>query len=56
MVSLGYGIRLFPKPVAPQAAKGRPCWNHMLQTRQVGVYVPSAFPNPELQVLVVLDN
>ena len=33
-----------------------PCWNHMLQTRQVGVYVPSAFPNPELQVLVVLDN
>uniref|UniRef100_Q02CH8 Type VI secretion protein, VC_A0114 family n=1 Tax=Solibacter usitatus (strain Ellin6076) TaxID=234267 RepID=Q02CH8_SOLUE len=33
-----------------------PCWNHMLQTRQVGVYVPSAFPNPELQVLVVLDS
>jgi type VI secretion system protein ImpJ len=33
-----------------------PCWNHMLQTRQVGVYVPSEFPNPELQVLVVLDN
>jgi len=28
----------------------------MLQTRHVGVYVPSEFPNPELQVLVVLDT
>jgi type VI secretion system protein ImpJ len=32
------------------------CWNRMMQTREVGVYVPSEFPNAELQVLVVLDN
>ena len=37
-------------------SRSGPCWNHMQQTRHVGVYVPNAFPNPELQVLVVLDN
>jgi type VI secretion system protein ImpJ len=33
-----------------------PCWNHILQTKRVGVYVPNAFPDPELQILVVLDQ
>jgi type VI secretion system protein ImpJ len=33
-----------------------PCWNHILQTKRIGVYVPNAFPNPELQILVVLDQ
>jgi len=37
-------------------SRSGPCWNHMLQTRHVGVYVPNAFPNPELQILVVLDQ
>ncbi|MGD0771926.1 MAG: type VI secretion system baseplate subunit TssK [Candidatus Solibacter sp.] len=62
------GMPLTHLPIPPAAISPRaetqyfgisrvgPCWNHMLQTRQVGVYVPSAFPNPELQVLVVLDN
>ncbi len=62
------GMALTHLPIPPPAISTRvetqyfgisrvgPCWNHMLQTRQVGVYVPSAFPNPELQVLVVLDN
>jgi type VI secretion system protein ImpJ len=62
------GMPLTHLPIPPPAISTRvetqyfgisrtgPCWNHMLQTRQVGVYVPSAFPNPELQVLVVLDN
>ena len=62
------GMPLTHLPIPPPAISTRvetqyfgisrtgPCWNHMLQTRQVGVYVPSAFPNPELQVLVVLDT
>jgi type VI secretion system protein ImpJ len=62
------GMTLTHVPVPPSAVSARvetqyfgisrtgPCWNHILQTRQVGIYVPSAFANPELQVLVVLDN
>jgi type VI secretion system protein ImpJ len=62
------GMPLTHLPIPPPAISTRvetqyfgisrtgPCWNHMLQTRHVGVYVPSEFPNPELQVLVVLDN
>ena len=62
------GMPLTHLPIPPPAISTRvetqyfgisrtgPCWNRMLQTRQVGVYVPNAFPNPELQVLVVLDN
>ena len=62
------GMLLTHLPIPPPAISTRaetqyfgisrtgPCWNHMLQTRQVGVYVPGEFPNPELQVLVVLDT
>jgi len=62
------GMPLTHLPIPPPAIATRvetqyfgisrtgPCWNRMLQTRQVGVYVPNDFPNPELQVLVVLDN
>jgi type VI secretion system protein ImpJ len=62
------GMPLTHLPIPPPAISTRvetqyfgvsrtgPCWNHMLQTRQIGVYVPSAFPDPELQVLVVLDS
>jgi len=62
------GMPLTHLPIPPPAISTRgetqyfgisrsgPCWNHMLQTKLVGVYVPSAFPNPEMQVLVVLDN
>ena len=57
------GMPLTHLPIPPPAISTRvetqyfgisrtgPCWNRMLQTRQVGVYVPNAFPNPELQVL-----
>jgi type VI secretion system protein ImpJ len=37
-------------------SRSGPCWDHMVQTRQVGVYVPGEFPNPEAEILVVLDN
>ncbi len=31
------------------------CWDHIQQTRRVGVYVPGELPHPELELLVVLD-
>ena len=33
-----------------------PCWEHIVQTRQVGVYVPGELPDPELQLLVILES
>jgi type VI secretion system protein ImpJ len=37
-------------------SKGGPCWDHLQQTRRVGVYVPGEFPDVELQLLVVLES
>ena len=37
-------------------SKGGPCWDHIVQTRTVGVYVPGEFPNPKIEVHVVLEN
>jgi len=36
--------------------RGGPCWEHILQTRQVGVYVPAEIPSPELSLIVLLDD
>jgi type VI secretion system protein ImpJ len=36
--------------------KGGPCWDHLVKTRRIGVYVPGEIPDPELQLLVVLDS
>lgn len=33
-----------------------PCWEHILQTRQVGIYIPGELPDPELELLVVLES
>jgi len=33
-----------------------PCWDHMAQTRQIGVYIPGDLPSPEVEILVVLDS
>ena len=35
--------------------KQGPCWDHMVATRRVGVYVPGEFIQPEIELLVVLD-
>jgi len=32
-----------------------PCWEHILQTRKVGVYVPGEIPAPEMNLIVLLD-
>jgi type VI secretion system protein ImpJ len=37
-------------------SRGGPCWDHMVQTKRVGVYIPGDIPNPEAQILVVLDQ
>ena len=37
-------------------SKGGPCWDHLVQTRRVGVYVPGDLPDAELQLLVVLES
>jgi type VI secretion system protein ImpJ len=36
--------------------KTGPCWEHILQTKRVGVYVPGEFPKPELELTVILEN
>ncbi len=32
------------------------CWNSIVDSRQVGVYVPGEFPAPEIELLVVLET
>jgi len=60
------GLVLTHVPVPPPAVsakvetqyfginKAGPCWDHMSQTRRVGIYLPGEFPNPEVEILVVL--
>ena len=62
------GMTLTHLPVPPPAISARvetqyfgisrsgPCWDHLIKAHQVGVYVPGEFPNPEVEILVVLDN
>jgi type VI secretion system protein ImpJ len=38
-----------------QVNKGGPCWDHINKTKQVGVYVPGELPNPQVELLVVVD-
>jgi type VI secretion system protein ImpJ len=33
-----------------------PCWDHIMETRRVGIYVPGEIPNPELELLILLDT
>jgi type VI secretion system protein ImpJ len=33
-----------------------PCWEHIVQTRQVGIYVPAEIPSPQLSFIVLLDE
>jgi len=37
-------------------SKAGPCWEHLVQSRRVGVYVPGELPDPELELLVVLES
>jgi type VI secretion system protein ImpJ len=62
------GLPMTHLPVAPAAIPVRadfqyfsvsrtgPCWDHIVQTRQLGLYVPGDLPHPELELLVVLES
>lgn len=61
------GMALTHLPVPPGAISARietqyfgiskagPCWDHIVQTRRVGVYVPGDIPAPEVEMLIVLE-
>lgn len=62
------GLTLTHIPVPPSAIAARvesqyfavsktgPCWEHILQTKRVGVYAPGEFPRAELELTVILEN
>jgi type VI secretion system protein ImpJ len=62
------GMKLVHLSVPPSAISARveyqyftisktgPCWDHIVQTRQVGIYVPGDVPEPELELLVITDS
>jgi type VI secretion system protein ImpJ len=39
-----------------QVTRQGPCWDHIVATRRVGVYVPGEFVEPSIDLLVVLDG
>lgn len=62
------GMTLTHLPVPPSAISVRadaqyfsisrsgPCWDHIVQSREVGVYVPGELPEPVMELLVILDS
>lgn len=62
------GMDLTHLPVPPAAipnkidfqyfsvGKAGPCWDHLMQTRKIGLYVPGDLPNPEVELLVILES
>jgi len=61
------GLALTHLPTPPTAIPARleaqyfgisrtgPFWDHIVETRRVGIYVPAELPDPELELLVVLE-
>jgi type VI secretion system protein ImpJ len=62
----GMGLSHLPTPPSSISAKvdaqyfsisrSGPCWDHIVQTRQVGIYVPGELPDPELELLIILES
>lgn len=62
------GLEMTHVPVPPSAiarkveshyfsvGRAGPCWDHIVQTRRVGVYVPGEIPSPEIELLVILES
>ena len=62
------GLALSPLPVPPSAVAPKvesqyfgisrtgTAWEQIVETRGVGVYVPGELPNPEIELLVILDS
>jgi type VI secretion system protein ImpJ len=36
--------------------KNGPCWDHLVRTRDVGIYVPGELPDPQVELSVILDT
>lgn len=52
-----------PSAVSPKVTsqyfaitKSGPCWDHILETKDVGIYIPGDIPNAEVELLVVLES
>ena len=62
------GMDLTHLPVPPPAVQAKveaqyfsitrsgPCWDHIVQTRQVGIYVPGDLPDPVVELHILLEN
>ena len=62
------GLTLTHMPIPPRAIsasaetqyfqlnKQGPCWDNIVSTRNIGVYVPGEFVDPTIELLVVLDG
>ena len=62
------GSSLTHLPVPPSAVPAKveshyfgvsregPFWDHIVQTKRVGIYVPGDLPDAELELLVVLES
>jgi type VI secretion system protein ImpJ len=37
-------------------AQAGPCWDHLTKTRKLGLYIPGEIPNPEMELLVILEQ
>jgi type VI secretion system protein ImpJ len=52
-----------PSSLAPRISnqyftvnRAGPCWDHILETRRVGIYVPGDMPGTQIDLLVLLDS
>jgi len=62
------GMKLSHLPVPPPALspklefqyfaidKAGPCWDRLLKTREIGIYVPGELPDPEIELSVLLES
>jgi type VI secretion system protein ImpJ len=37
-------------------SRSGPCWEHILQTRNLGVYVPGELPSPTMELIVLFEG
>jgi type VI secretion system protein ImpJ len=62
------GLTLTHQPVPPSAIPVKlemqyfainrfgPFWDHIVQTRRVGIYIPGELPDPDVELLVILET
>jgi type VI secretion system protein ImpJ len=62
------GLTLTHQPVPPSAIPVKlemqyfsinrfgPFWDHIVQTRRVGIYIPGDLPDPDVELLVILET